>query len=36
MIYGVLNMINFAHGEVFMSGAYIAYFVGLPLGPRGS
>jgi branched-chain amino acid transport system permease protein len=26
MVYGVLRMINFAHGEVFMSGAFIAYF----------
>ncbi|MCL6553679.1 MAG: branched-chain amino acid ABC transporter permease, partial [Firmicutes bacterium] len=22
MVYGILRMINFAHGEVFMSGAY--------------
>jgi branched-chain amino acid transport system permease protein len=27
MVYGVLFMINFAHGEVFMSGTYIAYYV---------
>jgi branched-chain amino acid transport system permease protein len=27
MVYGVLLMINFAHGEVFMSGTYIAYYV---------
>ncbi len=27
MVYGILRMINFAHGEVFMSGAYTAYFV---------
>lgn len=27
MVYGVLRMINFAHGEVFMSGPYTAYFV---------
>lgn len=26
LVYGVLMMINFAHGEVFMSGAYIAFF----------
>jgi len=26
MVYGVLRMINFAHGEVFMSGPYTAYF----------
>src|SRR5690606_36833939 len=26
LVYGVLQMINFAHSEVFMSGAYIALF----------
>jgi branched-chain amino acid transport system permease protein len=35
MVYGVLNMINFAHGEVFMAGAYIAYFVARPLAASG-
>jgi branched-chain amino acid transport system permease protein len=27
MVYGVLSMINFAHGEVFMIGAYIGWAV---------
>ena len=27
LVYGILFMINFAHGEVFMSGTYIGYFV---------
>ncbi|MEK7252366.1 MAG: branched-chain amino acid ABC transporter permease [Actinomycetota bacterium] len=27
MVYGVLGFINFAHGEVFMSGAMTGYFV---------
>jgi len=27
LVYGILLMINFAHGEVFMSGAYIGFFV---------
>jgi branched-chain amino acid transport system permease protein len=27
LVYGVLFMINFAHGEVFMSGMYIAFYV---------
>lgn len=27
MVYGVLGLINFAHGEVFMSGAFSAYFI---------
>ena len=26
MIYGVLRFINFAHGDIFMVGAYIGYF----------
>ncbi|MFV1857841.1 MAG: branched-chain amino acid ABC transporter permease [Anaerolineales bacterium] len=27
MVYGILLMINFAHGEVYMAGAFTAYFV---------
>jgi branched-chain amino acid transport system permease protein len=27
LVYGILRMINFAHGEVFMSGPFTAYFV---------
>jgi branched-chain amino acid transport system permease protein len=27
LVYGILRMINFAHSEVFMSGAYIGFFV---------
>lgn len=27
LVYGVLLMINFAHGEVYMAGAFTAYFV---------
>jgi branched-chain amino acid transport system permease protein len=27
MVYGVLTLINFAHGDVFMVGAYISFFV---------
>ena len=26
LVYGILRLINFAHGEVFMLGAYIAYY----------
>jgi len=26
LVYGILRMINFAHSEVFMSGAYIGFF----------
>lgn len=25
MVYGILNMINFAHGEIYMLGAYMVY-----------
>ena len=27
MVYGVIQLINFAHGEVFMVGAYLAFTV---------
>src|SRR5213075_2767025 len=43
MIYGVLRFINFAHGDVFMVGAYVGYFAAtawvstfLPVGSVGS
>lgn len=32
MVYGVLRLINFAHGEVFMLGAYTALFTSWVLG----
>jgi branched-chain amino acid transport system permease protein len=35
MVYGVLRLINFAHGEVFMSGAFSAYFLADALARRG-
>ena len=28
MVYGVLLLINFAHGDIFMVGTYLGYFVG--------
>jgi branched-chain amino acid transport system permease protein len=28
MVYGVLKLINFAHSDIFMVGAYIAYYAG--------
>jgi branched-chain amino acid transport system permease protein len=31
LVYGVLLLINFAHGDVFMVGAYIAFFVSTAL-----
>jgi branched-chain amino acid transport system permease protein len=35
MVYGVLRFINFAHGEVFMSGAMIGFFVATALDDAG-
>jgi branched-chain amino acid transport system permease protein len=32
MVYGILKLINFAHGEVFMMGAYSGYFLASGLG----
>ncbi len=31
LVYGVLQLINFAHGDIFMVGAYIAFFVSTSL-----
>jgi branched-chain amino acid transport system permease protein len=34
MVYGILSMINFAHGDIFMVSAYVAFFVATALlGP---
>src|SRR5256714_5131368 len=27
MVYGILKLLNFAHGDVYMIGSYIGYFV---------
>jgi branched-chain amino acid transport system permease protein len=35
MVYGTLRLINFAHGEVFMVGAYLGYFAAYALGIEG-
>jgi branched-chain amino acid transport system permease protein len=35
LVYGVLFMINFAHGEVFMAGAFTAYFAAKALSDAG-
>lgn len=35
LVYGVLFIINFAHGEVFMAGAYTALFAALALAEHG-
>ena len=35
LVYGILLMINFAHGEVFMMGAFASYFVARSLDSAG-
>lgn len=35
MVYGVLEFINFAHGEIYMVGAYVGGFFGLFLAGQG-
>jgi branched-chain amino acid transport system permease protein len=35
LVYGILLMINFAHGEVFMAGAFSSYFVARTLDTSG-
>ena len=42
MVYGVLRLINFAHGDVYMLGAFAGYYLANarqhgcePFGPRG-
>ncbi|MDQ3344964.1 MAG: branched-chain amino acid ABC transporter permease [Chloroflexota bacterium] len=35
LVYGILFMINFAHGEVFMAGAFTAYFAADALSDAG-
>jgi branched-chain amino acid transport system permease protein len=32
LVYGVLQILNFAHGDVYMIGAFLGYFVELALG----
>jgi branched-chain amino acid transport system permease protein len=32
MVYGILRLINFAHGDVYMLGAFFAYFVARAIG----
>jgi branched-chain amino acid transport system permease protein len=35
MVYGILRMINFAHGEIFMTGAFAGYFTAVGLSSIG-
>ena len=32
MVYGILRLINFAHGDIYMLGAFFGYFVARFLG----
>ena len=36
MVYGILRMINFAHGEIFMGGAFAGYFTAVALMQTGA
>ena len=36
MVYGIIGMINFAHGDIFMVGAFIALMVIVGLGLTGA
>ena len=36
MVYGILRMINFAHGEFFMGGAFGGYFAAVALAQAGA
>jgi len=36
MVYGILRLINFAHGDVYMVGAFVAYFTARALGAGGA
>lgn len=32
MVYGILRLINFAHGDIYMVGAFVGYFLAYQLG----
>jgi branched-chain amino acid transport system permease protein len=35
LVYGILRMINFAHSEIYMAGAFTGYFAAAPLNQSG-
>ncbi|PWC82137.1 branched-chain amino acid transporter permease subunit LivH, partial [Azospirillum sp. TSO5] len=35
MVYGIIGMINFAHGEIYMIGAFVALITFLAIGALG-
>jgi branched-chain amino acid transport system permease protein len=36
MVYGILRLINFAHGDVYMVGAFAAYYLAMATGAGGA
>ena len=36
MVYGILRLINFAHGDVYMVGAFMGYYIAGGIGVRGA
>lgn len=36
MVYGIIGMINFAHGEIYMIGSYVGLVTLTAIGPQGS
>src|SRR6266446_9127389 len=32
MVYGILRLINFAHGDIYMVGAFVGYFLAFQMG----
>ena len=36
MVYGILRLINFAHGDVYMVGAFAAYYLAIATGAGGA
>jgi branched-chain amino acid transport system permease protein len=35
LVYGIIELINFAHGDVFMTGSMISFFLLAPVDPNG-
>ena len=34
MVYGIVKLVNFAHGDVMMIGAYVGYYILKSVGPN--
>src|SRR5437870_6437072 len=35
MVYGILKLINFAHGDIFMLGSFVGFYAGRMVAGRG-